>query len=487
MSYTDKINYFCRPIIELMKQAILIFLCLCSISYSSAQAIIFKKTAQRSDVFVNNAWQGKDSFLFTYNADTSLTNLHALQFANNNWGNWYRYTYTLTPAGKISVQIRENWTAGAWVNNNRYTYTYDSLGNTTDILYEAWNAGNWVPTGKIVYTGYNAFGKFQSETVYGYSGGMFVTQTKKDRTYVNNQTLIATEEKYIWGNNNWNKLERLSYTYVQNEVGSIIRLLPDANANWAPADKYIYNYNFTPFYLTEYIAQVYDTLTLSWINDGRVVYTWNADTLLDKTQDEDFVNNAWLATKRAQYIYDANKNKIEYFTEVNNGGWNKDLRSVYTYGNNVLSAEERYQGSGNAWQLIKKLSYLYDGNQNMTYEKDENFDGVNFLPLSQAFYYYGAYPVQVSQNNTTFENLTLYPNPASDEISIQLSVANPTQIQVNLIDLFGRTRLIRTEPLPAGQTLIQLPLAGLSNGLYFATLLDLQKNSRRTEKFQILR
>lgn len=473
-----------------MKQFLYFLLLICTFSQMKAQVVVYKKTAQRSDNYLNNAWTGKDSFLFSYNNDTLMTSLQALQFnVNNTWDNWYKYTYTLTANGKVSTQLRENWVAGNWTNNTRYTYSYDANSNITDILYDVWSGASWSPTGKISYTGYNAYGKYQSEILYVYGGGAYTQQSKRDRTYVNNQTLVATDEKYTWNNQNnvWVKNERLSYTYTQNEISSVTRLLPDANANWAPEDKFLYNFNITPFYLLEYIAQKYDTATMSWKNLNRVTYAYNADTLLDKTQNETFLNNTWSPVERAQYIYNGSKEKIEYFTESYNGGWDKLKRSLYTYNNSLLAEEDQFTGSGNTWLASKKLLYNYDANNNLIYETAEDYTGANFTPVTRSFYYYNSFTVGMANRLKSFAGLTIYPNPATEFVNIRLNAAQSTTIQVNILDLYGKTHVVMTQPVSTPQALLQIPCATLQNGLYFAQIKDLQDNKQQTVKFQIVK
>lgn len=469
-----------------MKQLLYIFFLTCSFLEVHSQVLVFKKTAQRRDDFVNNAWKGKDSFLFSYNNDTIQTSLHALQFtANNTWDNWFKYTYTLSAVGKVTTQLRENWVAGNWVNNSRYTYSYDGNNNVTEILYDTWSGGNWTPTGKITYTGYNAAGLYQTETVSGYSGGAYSLQSKHDKTYVNNQ--VTAEEKFLWSIplNNWAKLERLFYTYTQNEISSITRSLPDTAANWALEDKYLYNYNLSPFQLVEFVVQIYDTAMLNWQNKDRVVYSYIADSLLDKTQNETFGNNTWNPTERAQYIYNGSGEKIEYYTETFNGNWNKALRSTYNYVNTLLGEENKYTGSGNNWVLTKKLSYAYDANQNRVYESSEDHNGANFTPVSQTFYYYSSFSVGIQDKNAAFSKLILYPNPATDKIHIQLESQINTVVQINILDIFGKTHLTMTQPVTAQQNFVQIPCSSLSSGFYYAQIIDLQQNKQQTEKFQI--
>lgn len=472
-----------------MKQLFFILLTFTTL-YIQAQNFIYKKIAQRRDDYVNNAWKGKDSFLFAYNNDTLQTSLQALQFsANNTWDNWYRYTYTLNGQGKVSAQLRENWNAGNWVNSTLYDYTFDSSGNNIEIVYSVWGGNSWLPTGKISYTAYNNYGNYQNEYVYIYSGGNWINQSWKKISYVNNQTLTQDEDRYTWDipSNSWKKVERLYYTYTQGEISSITRSVPDSIANWAPKDKYTYNYNLAPLQLLEYVTQKYDTLLLNWANISRVTYSYTGNNLLENTQNEIYANQGWNATARAQYIYNGNNEKAEYYTELYNGGWNKDARSTYSYNNGLVAEENQFAGVGNNWVQNKKLSYTYDANENLTYELNESYAGGIITPFSRAFYYYHAFPVNVEDRITAFSKLVLYPNPANDKINILFDAEKNTNIQINILDIYGKNNLIMAQPVIAAQNHIQVPCESLSNGFYFAQIIDLQTGRQQIEKFQVNR
>ncbi len=473
-----------------MKKLMLLSLLLGSFLSQQAQGIAYVKIAQRGDTYVGNSWKGKDSFLFTYINDTIRTSLTALQLsANNTWDNWYKYTYTINAFGKVSTQLRENWSAGNWVNSTRYTYNFDVDSNNTEILYDVWSGNNWNPTGKIEYTGYNNYGKYQNEYVSYYSGGSWIYQTRKTYAYLNNQTLKSEEDRYTWDIllNNWVKSERLFYTYFQNEIGSTTRFLPDTANVWQPKEKFIYTYNPSPIYILEYLAQKYDSVANAWYNNSRVTYSY-INNLLDKTQNEVYANNSWNPTARAQHIYNGNNEKTEYFTELFNiGNWVKNIRSTYLYSNAKVSEENKFIAAGNAWEQNKRLSYNYDGNQNMIYDKTENVVSGNFIPVSQNFYYYTSYPLQYSDRIGVFSNLKLYPNPATEKIHLELDAKQSTHVQINVLDIYGKIQVLITQPVFANRNFIQIPCSSLGNGFYFIQMVDTHTGKQQIEKFQISR
>jgi len=61
---------------------------------------------------------------------------------------------------------------------------------------------------------------------------------------------------------------------------------------------------------------------------------------------------------------------------------------------------------------------------------------------------------------------SVYPNPAHDEITINVNVKETTDISVQLMDMSGRVVLTQNEILSTGLNLINLSLVQLSKGIY---------------------
>ncbi|OQA07188.1 MAG: hypothetical protein BWY67_01787 [Bacteroidetes bacterium ADurb.Bin397] len=74
--------------------------------------------------------------------------------------------------------------------------------------------------------------------------------------------------------------------------------------------------------------------------------------------------------------------------------------------------------------------------------------------------------------------LNVYPNPASDKISIVFSAENEGSSEIQLLDLTGR--LIQSEMLQAieGINETSMDLSGLSKGIYMLNLVKNDKVSR---------
>ncbi len=66
--------------------------------------------------------------------------------------------------------------------------------------------------------------------------------------------------------------------------------------------------------------------------------------------------------------------------------------------------------------------------------------------------------------------MKLYPNPTSGELYIELSLDQAIELEIQLIDMLGRSQLSQQNQLAAGDQKLQLNLNNLSRGVYFLNL-----------------
>lgn len=74
-----------------------------------------------------------------------------------------------------------------------------------------------------------------------------------------------------------------------------------------------------------------------------------------------------------------------------------------------------------------------------------------------------------SSNNlpNAIENVSVFPNPASDNISVELNLKTNSEVTINLLDLSGRiVKVIAKEMYSAGSSKINSSLVGISAGNY---------------------
>ena len=76
-----------------------------------------------------------------------------------------------------------------------------------------------------------------------------------------------------------------------------------------------------------------------------------------------------------------------------------------------------------------------------------------------------ARPMQPDTVAATVATL-IYPNPAYDELNINITSASDHEYLISLIDLSGKVVLARTEFIPSGTTTVTLQCVTIARGLY---------------------
>lgn len=76
-------------------------------------------------------------------------------------------------------------------------------------------------------------------------------------------------------------------------------------------------------------------------------------------------------------------------------------------------------------------------------------------------------PDRVPTVQTTGTGLLVYPNPVTNIITFQINSDKAEPIQIELIDIFGRLTIHRDMTIDAGTQTVDLPVEGLTRGLYF--------------------
>lgn len=474
-----------------MKKGLFSIFFLVLIYHSHAQTTVYRKIAQRHDDYISSNWKGVDSILFDYNSDARLINQTALKGnATNGWDNFSKYSFYLNPAGKVNVQVRENWNGSAWVYATKYTNTYDASSNLTLIEYHTWDGSNWIPNAKTEYTGYNAFGNWNQQITYNYIGGTWVYAFRGTQQFINPTAFLQTKESESWDNNlqQWNKIERLSYTYYQDSIGSITRSTPSPNNTWVSNAQYLYTYFSIPFRLQTYTTKLWNQDSLNFLNDSRTNYTYNAAANYDQIISEDYIGASnWSPIKRTQHLYNPSNQLIEKYSEENIGGWQNKDRNTYTYSSNFVNEDLYYVGSASNWNLSKKTNYNYDVNDNLIFKQQEDYNGINYTPSSRDFYYYNSFVVGLYETESMDASTVLFPNPCNDRLHIQLESDKETAIQINIVDMLGRNRILISSPIRKGKNIIDIETNTLATGNYFVQLSDMNTHKKQVSKIQILR
>ncbi len=319
-----------------------------------------------------------------------------------------------------------------WTNSDKYEYTYDANESLTLLIRYKWNdsTSRWTNSNKYEYT------------------------------YDTNKTL-RLKIVYDWDDSTsqWTNSDKYEYTYDANENLELIigNKWNDSTSQWVIYKKDEYTYD-TNGYLTTVITYYYSTNSSQWFSYfkydyiydangyllSRICYYWNTNT------------SQWTSFWKAEFTYDENGNQTSrttYDRHNNNGQWSVIWKDEYNYDLSVNTSDLimpywNYNFSSN--KLLGFVRYIWDATTNnlVKLEKDTLFYSEDNAGVSESFN----------------ENVILYPNPASNTLSIKFT-GNSGRAVFELFDMQGR-KLVSQEV----STKEQINLNHLSSGSYIYTI-----------------
>jgi hypothetical protein len=344
-----------------------------------------------------------DSFInYDYDEDTST------------WVEFYKAEYIYNTSHKNTDEYQYIKDINVWEQNYEAHYTYDVNNNVIEI-----------------------------------NGNNITTPFKSTLSYDSNNNLI--EELHFSWNNTTNQ--------------------------WENSSKKVNTYN-TNNKITESIKYNWDTS--QWNNSLKIIYQYNANNLLETSLNYYYNESQWILDTTRTYTYDNNNLLIEILK-------NNEYKIVLIYDSNSLLIEELYSEldtTTNIWEEEEKmvatqydssinsshliLPYSFTSNQSIVEEYlffDKMITELKFSELDDFWIDYGKVEffysdVTASTNNISKEILSIYPNPFTNELNINL----PTQenVDLTLFDIQGRKvfngTVLSTE---------KVNVSSLENGVYF--------------------
>ncbi len=324
----------------------------------------------------------------------------------------------------LENSINKKWysVTNEWKNSNKKEFIYNDNNNNVQSKKFDWedNLQQWILTQTINYS-YNENG----QVVEIISSNNSNNSLKEVLTYDTENNLIL-ENQYLWDEDTdqWNNYKKIINTFNSNNL-KIESLNLYWHNEWLDSDKTLYTYNNSNLLVLE---MMYYLSSGQWILSHRLTIGYNSNNLKAERISANYVNNTWHSYSRRQYYYDTNLNLIDRISSswINNN-WKEGIKESIAYNNNFSNLE-------------LNIPHSYIG---------IDFQIFNHMPIDMTYYYkytgdwtlggkvnYNFYDNTTSTNNISNEILSIYPNPLTNELSINL----PTQenVDLTLFDIQGR-------------------------------------------------
>lgn len=390
---------------------------------------------------------GGDAQAYQYDTLKNDTTVRLFYQSGTGYYDFERRIYRLGAGGRrdtILIQRKDPPVTGAWYTQDMTVHTYDAGNNRTMTIDYTYNTStsSLQPMGKTTntYTGGNL-----TESMYQY----YNTATS---TYINQSKFI-----YVFAGGNM--------TEYRFELWD-----PTGAGAWTPYSRNTYTFDGNNNQLSQ--------LMESW-NNG---------------------SSAYENTSIAEYTYDANNNQTSYIhRQWVSGAWQNGIRHIYLYdGANHMMADSNYQWNttSSMYDLVDLSTMHYTGNlRDTTIVRgivSGNLDTVsrvvntyntlgqltrwhtqNYTAGTWAYgtgnydykYHYNGF-TGVAQTTAATIGVNIYPNPAQDMLTIQLSTK---ETQPYTVAIYNTTGALVRQWQETGAARRILPVGDLQAGTYILT------------------
>ncbi len=318
--------------------------------------------------------------------------------------------------------------SGDWVASIMEEYTYDADNNLTESVSFYWN-GQWVPSDSTFFA-YNADGQ-----------------------------LVELQDFY-WNEDSvsWIPIELETYTYNPDGTLNVVESDYWTGAAWIDNTQEVYTYDASGN-LTEVNGLYWDGI--NWVTDEKMTLIYDADGRLVERlyQYWEEALMQWINDEKAEYMYDAFDNveaEVSSFWDEFAMAWVPNSKLEQVHDNDYAFADLLLP------QIFYEDGLLYLFSHKLDQITVSGWDGA-WISSFRVDFYYSEY-VFVSTSEPVAEELGVFPNPASDQISLQLP-DDFTEGIFRVFDAQGRQVLVQ-ELQGSGE----ISVAGLRSGLYFYTL-----------------
>jgi hypothetical protein len=362
-------------------------------------------------------------------------------------------------------------------------------------------------TGKSIDFMYDANNNEIGYTVQKLNGSVWLNATKYNLSYdANNNLTIYSYQQ--WDGLTWQNyyLNADSYDINNNQISSDSEFW-DGN-KWLIVGQSLLTYN-TNNDCIENLSQDWDGSSM--VNTFRTIRTsdtnHNCISILGQTWDGSSWNDHW----HDNYTYDTNNNNTTYVIQIwQNNSWIITDSSYYTYDSNNNRTHYLWKRwNGSVWLNENKYDYTYDANNNLTgticqlfkgsdwidfYSEFKTYDADNF-PLSSSYKYWNDAGTKITMADSSYyffhsiytglnvlneTSFTLYPNPATNKITISTKDILPGE---NSLSIVGMNGLYIKQAGFQNQNLIEMNVSSLPDGIY---LVKIKTNTGiRTKKLLI--
>ncbi|NLE34330.1 MAG: T9SS type A sorting domain-containing protein [Bacteroidales bacterium] len=344
-----------------------------------------------------------------------------------------------------------------------YTYSYNrdnSEYELASITYNYYQNGildstvttstERIPVSKTV----NIYNEGLPSSVWTYKAeGQNWLATQKQEMFYDNYRRLASRVVTVWRTDHWENLNTFTYFYDHHSNLKVYHRDYWQNNTWTDfsTDSLFYDHRS---FLTERTAWL--TSTNQYYT--RMLYENTATGLKLSQTRQDYLDTDWVNKAKTRYIYNGCGTLTNTYGEIwLNGNWEPDSRTDIYYHHELLPGRRRVPVCHNGHTLYIHVSQLanhlaHGDCPGECYDPDDDTEA----------------PPHPSDRGRRIP-FTVFPNPATDYITIRMEDQECPVSGIELMDYYGRpVRKIATD----GEEVITIDLGSLRSGSYILRIIS---------------
>jgi hypothetical protein len=405
---------------------------------------------------------GNDKSYSSYDQNCNLLSKVKKVWVIDSWVNNAITECTYDISGHMLTSTNGEWMGTGWEYNQRIVNTFDAVGNCATTTGQFWDGTGWINTGMSTYS-CDDNGNVLTELYQDWDGASWMNSSLDSSSYdpAGNRLQILS---HMWDGDAWmcNAMEVLTYDADGNRLTDMFAYwdwdLMEWTNNFMTTNTYDENGN-----CLTYLEQMWDGA--AWGNWFRVTFTYDANgNELTYINENCYDGYTWEYYSKGLFTYDAGNNMLSCLYQMFKSGisdWENDYKVDYDYQWNNVTADA-LTWTGTDWMMGDCYFnvYLADNGERLIF-----WAGDGGAVRVSAYYSSGGVGIGEALPQAA---IRVYPNPASDKLTIELNNSIKQKVSVTLSDITGtRVATLFDGILQPGTQSLEANIHHLKAGIYF--------------------
>ncbi len=362
----------------------------------------------------------------------------------------------------------------AWSKAINMTSTYFQNNKEHTRLESPWNSDTQTWNDTLVYLIFNEDGALllQVDKSWDFSNNHFTNGNKRVYNMVADSSYYdLTSYSLNMNTNLWELTFNERHYFNENHKDTLIvqRSWSSYSNEWLNIAKFFYTYDNGQKVTS--LTMDWDSYLNIWVNERNTQYSYNTNGAvvlrLDKLWNTD--SATWENLQQYNYYYNDAGNldsliSMEWNSEQELWeNYSRQIISRENDGNNTITLQQYWNGDTQQWENNSQTDIVNEAGINTEYTRQVwNNETEDWKNNAKYEFYWSEIEVHGIDEETA-NNITLYPNPANETIS----VLTPPSLSNNILSIYTLNgQLIKTVAL--NSIFSTIDISNIPSGLYFA-------------------